>query len=69
MSHLLPPLPEPYGIGQYPYPDTFTEAQMLELRAATVECCIATLNASTYNMTKQECIDTIRNLLTKESDK
>jgi hypothetical protein len=35
----LPPLPEPYGTGAYPYPDTYTESQMLAYQKATVEAC------------------------------
>jgi hypothetical protein len=39
----LPPLPEPYGTGAYPYPDTYTKAQMLAFQKATVELCIRTV--------------------------
>jgi hypothetical protein len=39
----LPPLPESYGIGAYPYPDTYTESQMLAYRAEVIEVCIRTV--------------------------
>jgi hypothetical protein len=63
----LPKLPElDMHWNHQPNVNWYTEAQMLAFQAATVEAVIATLNASTYNMTKQECIDTIRAMLKQE---
>jgi hypothetical protein len=47
----LPPLPEPYGIGSYPYPDTYTTVQMLAYRAETVEACAQVLLESGFKST------------------